>query len=29
MVIRAVRDRVLFEDAEPSVLIDIDVDLNR
>ncbi len=29
MVIRSVRDRVLFEDAEPSVLIDIDIDLNR
>lgn len=27
MVIRTVRDRVYFEDAEPSVLIDIDVKL--
>ena len=28
MVIRTVRDRVVFEQAEPSVLIDIDVKLN-
>jgi hypothetical protein len=27
MVIRSVRDRVVFEDAEPDVLIDIDVRL--
>lgn len=27
MVIRRVRDRVIFEDAEPSVLIDIDMKL--
>jgi hypothetical protein len=27
LVIRTVRDRVIFEDAEPSVLIDIDVKL--
>jgi hypothetical protein len=27
MVIRSVRDRVLFEDAEPDVLVDIDVRL--
>ena len=27
MVIRTVRDRVLFEETEPSVLIDIDVKL--
>ena len=29
MVIRTVRDQVLFEDAEPSVLVDIDIHLNR
>jgi hypothetical protein len=28
LVIRTVRDRVVFEDAEPSVLIDIDLKLN-
>jgi hypothetical protein len=28
LVIRTVRDRVVFEEAEPSVLIDIDVKLN-
>jgi hypothetical protein len=28
LVIRTVRDRVVFEEAEPSVLIDIDVRLN-
>jgi hypothetical protein len=28
MVIRTVRDRIVFEQAEPSVLIDIDVKLN-
>ena len=28
MVIRTVRDRIVFEEAEPSVLIDIDVRLN-
>jgi hypothetical protein len=28
LVIRTVRDRVVFEQAEPSVLIDIDVRLN-
>jgi hypothetical protein len=27
MVIRTVRDRVVFEDAEPDVLVDIDVKL--
>ena len=27
MVIRSVRDRILFEDAEPDVLVDIDVRL--
>jgi hypothetical protein len=27
MVIRTVKDRVMFEDAEPSVLVDIDVRL--
>jgi hypothetical protein len=27
MVIRTVRDRVIFEDAEPDVLVDIDVKL--
>jgi hypothetical protein len=27
MVIRSVRDRVVFEDAEPDVLVDIDVKL--
>jgi hypothetical protein len=27
MVIRTVRDRVVFEEAEPSVLVDIDVKL--
>ncbi|HEX2250463.1 MAG TPA: hypothetical protein VHH32_08925 [Gemmatimonadales bacterium] len=27
MVIRTLRDRVVFEDAEPSVLVDIDVKL--
>jgi hypothetical protein len=27
MVIRTVRDRVVFEDAEPDVLVDIDVRL--
>lgn len=27
LVIRTVRDRVIFEDAEPSVLIDIDLKL--
>jgi hypothetical protein len=27
MVIRTIRDRVVFEDAEPDVLIDIDVKL--
>jgi hypothetical protein len=27
MVIRSVRDRVVFEDAEPDVLVDIDVRL--
>ena len=27
LVIRTVRDRVIFEDAEPSVLVDIDVKL--
>jgi hypothetical protein len=27
MVIRTVRDRVMFEEAEPSVLVDIDVKL--
>lgn len=27
MVIRTVRDRVIFEDTEPSVLVDIDVRL--
>jgi hypothetical protein len=27
MVIRTVRDRVIFEDAEPAVLVDIDVRL--
>jgi hypothetical protein len=27
LVIRTVRDRVMFEDAEPSVLVDIDVRL--
>jgi hypothetical protein len=27
MVIRTVRDRVIFEDAEPSVLVDIDIKL--
>lgn len=29
MVIRSVRDRVLFEETDPSVLVDVDVDLNR
>jgi hypothetical protein len=29
MVIRSVRDRVLFEETDPAVLIDVDVDLNR
>jgi hypothetical protein len=29
MVIRAVRDQVVFEEAEPTVLVDIDIDLNR
>jgi hypothetical protein len=29
MVIRSIRDRVLFEEADPAVLIDVDVDLNR
>jgi hypothetical protein len=28
MVIRTVRDRVIFEDAEPDVLVDIDIKLN-
>ena len=28
MVIRTVRDRVVFEDAEPDVLVDIDIKLN-
>jgi hypothetical protein len=28
MVIRTVRDRVVFEDAEPSVLVDIDLKLH-
>jgi hypothetical protein len=28
LVIRTVRDRIVFEEAEPSVLIDIDVRLN-
>jgi hypothetical protein len=28
MVIRTVRDRVVFEEAEPSLLIDIDIKLN-
>jgi hypothetical protein len=27
MVIRSIRDRVIFEDAEPDVLVDIDVKL--
>jgi hypothetical protein len=27
MVIRTVRDRVIFEEAEPSVLVDIDIKL--
>jgi hypothetical protein len=27
MVIRTVRERVVFEEAEPSVLVDIDVKL--
>jgi hypothetical protein len=27
MVIRTVRDRVIFEDAEPDVLVDIDIKL--
>jgi hypothetical protein len=27
MVIRQVRDRVIFEEAEPSVLVDIDLKL--
>ena len=27
MVIRTIRDRVIFEDAEPDVLVDIDVKL--
>lgn len=27
MVIRSVRDRVIFEDAEPDILVDIDVKL--
>jgi hypothetical protein len=27
MVIRSVRDRVIFEDAEPDVLVDIDIKL--
>jgi hypothetical protein len=29
MVIRSVRDRVLFEETDPSVLVDVDGDLNR
>lgn len=29
MVIRGVRDRVLFEETDPSVLVDVDGDLNR
>lgn len=28
MVIRKVQDRVIFEDAEPDVLVDIDINLN-
>ncbi len=27
MVIRSIRDRVIFEDAEPDVLVDIDIKL--
>jgi hypothetical protein len=27
MVIRTVQDRVIFEDAEPDVLVDIDIKL--
>jgi hypothetical protein len=29
MVIRSLNDRVFFEDAEPNVLVDIDIELNR
>jgi hypothetical protein len=28
MVIRTIRNRVIFEDAEPDVLVDIDIKLN-
>jgi hypothetical protein len=28
MIIRTVRNRVIFEDAEPDVLVDIDIKLN-
>jgi hypothetical protein len=29
MVIRSVRDRVFLDEAEPTVLVDIDIELNR